>query len=112
MEDSRYRGLENRNVYVRSQVQSQASVAGAKTVKGTIGKNEGGRGRLCWILKVMLEDFVFIPVTRSTKCLKGGRDGRDRQKCDFFFFKFETLTFTEIGGCGRQDNDPLEMSKS
>lgn len=30
----------------------------------------------------------------------------------FFFFKFETLTFTEIGGCDRQDDDPLEMSRS
>lgn len=87
MEDSRYQGLENKNVYVRSQVQSKASVAGTKTVKGPIGKNEGGRSKLSWILKVMLEDFVFIPITRRLKGLKGGRDG-DRQKCDFFFLFF------------------------
>lgn len=102
MEDSRYQGLENRKVYVRSQVQSQASVAGAKIVKGTVGKNEGGRSRLCWILKVMLEDFVFIPVTRSTKGLKGGRDGCDRQKCDFFFLSLKlSLSLRLEGVIGR-----------
>lgn len=76
--------MENRNVYVRSQVQSKASVARGKTV-GTIGKNKGRGSRLCWVLKVTLEDFVFIPVTRSLKGLKQGRDGC-RQKCDLFFF--------------------------
>lgn len=54
-------------------------------MKGPIGKNEGGRSKLSWILKVMLEVFVFIPITRRLKGLKGGRNG-DRQKCDFSFF--------------------------
>lgn len=78
MEDSRYQGLEKRSVYVRSWVQSKASVAEAKRVKGTIRKNEGERTKPCPILKVIVENFVFIPVTRSLKGLRGGSDG-DRQ---------------------------------
>lgn len=73
MEDRRYQGLEKRNVYVRSWVQSKANVAGAKRVKGTIRKNQGERTRPCWILKVMLENFVLLPLTRSLNGLKVGR---------------------------------------
>lgn len=36
MEDSRYQGLENRSVCVRSQVLSKTSVAGVKRVKRTV----------------------------------------------------------------------------
>lgn len=31
---------------------------------------------------------------------------------DAIKFLFENLTFTEIGECGRQDNDLLNMSRS
>lgn len=30
----------------------------------------------------------------------------------FCLFLFENLIFTEIEGCGRQDNDPPNMSRS
>lgn len=65
MEDSRYQDLEKRNVSVRLWVQSKASVAGTKRIKGAIRKNEAERTRHCWILQVTLESFVFIPATRS-----------------------------------------------
>lgn len=73
MEDRRYQGLEKRNVYVRSWVQSKANVTGAKQVKGTIRKNQRERTRPSWILKVMLENFVLLPLTRSLNSLKVGR---------------------------------------
>lgn len=40
IEDSSYHGLEDRNVYVRLQVQSKASVATANQVEGTLRPNE------------------------------------------------------------------------
>lgn len=60
-----------------------------------------------WIFKVMLGDFVFISVTRR---LKKFERNDDRQRCDQAFY-LKNLTFTEIGGFGRQDNDPLKMSR-
>ena len=40
IEDSSYQGLEDRSVYVRPQVQSEASVAAANQVEGTLRPEE------------------------------------------------------------------------
>lgn len=51
LDDSRFQGLENRHVYVRSHIQNRASVAGTKRVKGTLGKMRAGGGKPCCTLK-------------------------------------------------------------
>lgn len=60
LDDSRFQGLENRHVYVRSHIQSRAGVAGTKRVKGPLGKmREGGAKPCCTLKGHHVRGFLF-----------------------------------------------------